>query len=190
MARKDKSKEQFKALDDLYARLPQVECKGLCWDACGPLRMTEVEYTRLARAHGGTVPPYDPIVGHCPFLTAEKRCQHYRERPFVCHLYGLTKRLSCEHGCEPERWLTDSQVAEFFLDLHRIAGGGEERWIMPEGWKQYLEEECPFPGEPQFTLTPYLEWKAKRKPTTNRNAAYAGSLTRDNGAKIITALLF
>lgn len=65
--------------------------------------------------------------GKCVLLTPMGRCSAYESRPMVCRLFGTTKALRCEHGCEPVRWLADDEAA--MLLAESIKAGGE-----PAGW--------------------------------------------------------
>ena len=40
--------ERVAALDALYAELPHLECRGLCWHSCGPIDMSHTERDRIA----------------------------------------------------------------------------------------------------------------------------------------------
>lgn len=112
-------------LEDLYARLPRVNCKQLCGGTCGPILLTDLEADRLRRA--------DPqrrairVVGdgaraRCVYLSPRERCAVYAVRPLICRVYGAVRRLSCYHGCTPDRWLTDREFLEIAKAIERLAG--------------------------------------------------------------------
>jgi uncharacterized protein len=44
------------SLADVYARVPEVRCKGLCVDSCGPIAMSREEQRRI-RAAAVEIPP-------------------------------------------------------------------------------------------------------------------------------------
>lgn len=111
-------------LDAIYARLPHIECKGLCHEACGPIGMTRIEHRRLEEGRGPLA--CKDLV--CPLLDENKRCTAYSIRPLVCRLFGLVEQMRCPHGCEPERWLSDEEATEIMRQV--IVAGGPPRWIL------------------------------------------------------------
>jgi len=93
---------------DLYARIPDVECKGLCQEACGPIDMHPYERQRIRRA-GVRIPnPADALERlieggdyTCPALQ-DGRCSVYELRPTICRAWGASEDLPCPHGCRPK----------------------------------------------------------------------------------------
>lgn len=104
----------------LWAQVPRVHCKGLCWDSCGPMSASSVERAILAD-QGIDIPGMDsdgdlarweqilgvnergePVVLACPALTDDRRCGVYQSRPLICRFWGAVNRLPCEHGCQIE----------------------------------------------------------------------------------------
>lgn len=103
---------------DLDRLVPDVACKGLCAEACGPVAMTAREAARLTRAWPGveTWTAADGFVHLavgpdlvCPVLV-DGRCGAYRARPMICRLWGTVERMRCPHGCEPARWVPDADA--------------------------------------------------------------------------------
>lgn len=41
----------------IYAKLPTIECKGLCHESCGPIHATTIELERMQVAASQLVPP-------------------------------------------------------------------------------------------------------------------------------------
>lgn len=110
-------------LDELYATLPRLECRGLCAGACGPLRMERAEFQRLTAANGGVPPRFDPFQNRCSLLVNE-RCTQYAARPAICRLWGMVQgELECPHGCVPQRWLSGEEARRFFDKVEKVAGG-------------------------------------------------------------------
>ncbi len=117
------------SLEDLYGRIPAVDCKGLCVDSCGPIAMSKAEDARL-RDLGVTIPPMAEAVAalergddySCPALD-EGRCRVYPDRPTICRLWGATESMPCPHGCTPPDALTQPESHEL-LRLAAAAGGG------------------------------------------------------------------
>ena len=105
-------------LQALYAELPTIVCRGLCYGACGPVMASRLEVEQLGA----------PLTFHahtlsCVFLDADRRCLAYDRRPMICRVYGMSRGLPCAHGCVPDRWLTDAEGREFVARAMAIGGG-------------------------------------------------------------------
>lgn len=79
-------------------------CKN-CGGCCGlfPFEKSFFEkFVRLA-TKPYKIKDYDSFViavtddGYCVFLTTEKRCRIYNDRPEVCRLYGTISGLNCSY---------------------------------------------------------------------------------------------
>lgn len=93
-----------------YRCVPAMNCKGLCFEACGPIYMSPEEKRRIEAHLGHPIGKVDPHTLTCPLLTADKRCSIYELRPMICRIYGVQESLRCEHGCEPTRVLSDDEA--------------------------------------------------------------------------------
>lgn len=63
-------------------------------------------------ATGGMRLGVKPKTMNCPYLTKEKLCGIYENRPLLCRLWGLVDepRMRCPHGCKPSpRYLTSEE---------------------------------------------------------------------------------
>lgn len=109
-------------LDALYAQLPRVACRGLCGEACGPVPMSTLEAQRLKRADPQRRLPMVDERARCCYLTAREQCSVYAVRPLICRVWGVVKRMSCPHGCVPDRWLTDHEFLAVAQAVERIGG--------------------------------------------------------------------
>jgi hypothetical protein len=124
-------------LDRLYATLPAVRCKRLCGESCGPMILTDLEARRLQVATHRK-PRCLPMITtpadvRCVYLNAEQtKCTAYAVRPLICRIWGTVKRLSCPHGCVPDRWLSDREFLEVAQAIERI-GGGRILHTTPDG---------------------------------------------------------
>ena len=131
-------------LDRLYATVPAIKCKRLCGVACGPVILTDLEARRL-QVVTHRKPRCLPMVTspadmRCVYLTAaQDRCTAYAVRPLICRIWGAVKRLSCPHGCIPERWLTDREFLEIAQAVERI-GGGRIVHTTPDGLGHHAGE--------------------------------------------------
>lgn len=99
--------KQSRALRAIYAEVPEVHCKGLCTEACGPIAMSRFEAKRLRMLRltvGGD--------GTCPRLK-DGRCASYSDRPLICRLFGAVDHelMRCPFGCRPGRYLTNDEAS-------------------------------------------------------------------------------
>ena len=76
-----------------------MQCKGLCHQACGPIAMSPAEERRIVAIHGSP-PTADSLNLRCSKLV-DHRCSIYADRPLICRLWGTTRQLKCQHGCQP-----------------------------------------------------------------------------------------
>ena len=111
-----------KQLDALYAELPQLQCRGLCQDSCGPIGVSEGEGACVERAGGRPLRFASRL--RCTFLEPNSgRCEVYEVRPMICRLFGMVKGvMECPHGCVPERWLTRQEGYELMRRVHELTG--------------------------------------------------------------------
>lgn len=87
------------ALAEIYAQLPDVDCKGLCHLSCTAIPLEAVEQRVIAERTGRTLPVLS--LQRCEALTADKRCSIHEHRPLVCRLFGVAEGMPCPHGCQP-----------------------------------------------------------------------------------------
>jgi hypothetical protein len=108
---------------------PMADCKGNCWNSCGPASMTPWERRRLALAGHKVTPdqiairaPYD---FWCEALGPDGRCRAYDARPLVCRLWGAVSWLPCPSGCMPVGgYLPDDVSIRLLLESIRLGGDG------------------------------------------------------------------
>lgn len=115
------------ALDRLYARLPEIRCRGLCWRSCGAVPMAAAEWDRLVVRVGRVPLPVvvDETGAYCPLLTTARHCKAHDIRPMLCRLYGLVDdgKMHCEFGCVPDRWVTEEEAFELLAAADAVGGG-------------------------------------------------------------------
>lgn len=165
-------------LDALYARLPPMVCKGLCAVACGPVPMTGLEARRLqVTTHAKprtvlrlTLPQGTPTE-RCGYLTADDRCQAYAVRPLICRVWGLTRLLSCMHGCVPERWITEPEFLALAQEIERL--GGPPFYTSPDGLVQIAGASFLSMGRPTRSVAA-IEANAER--TRSLRALHGGRI--------------
>lgn len=124
-ARRRRPADQLAAV---YDSMPTVQCKGLCQDGCGSIGMTPLEQQQIRVRHGVNLPLLGAFAAEaegkrCPALSEAGRCSVYDSRPFVCRLYGLTGRLRCPYGCEPEGgWWSERDARLAMARVEEISG--------------------------------------------------------------------
>lgn len=101
--------ERQRALEAIYAELPDVPCKRLCSDSCSFIGTFRVERERYQAA--GAAPPLMHEVP-CRHLMFNGDCGAHELRPVICRLYGATEDLECPFGCKSERQLTKEEAYE------------------------------------------------------------------------------
>jgi hypothetical protein len=112
-------------LDELYARLPKLECKGLCQECCGPIGLSLAERRRIERTTGER---YRPALT-CPLLDHMGQCSAYAVRPMVCRLWGVVEDMPCPHGCVPEGGHLSSEEGRALME-RSLEIGGEDPIVM------------------------------------------------------------
>ncbi|MFY1595573.1 hypothetical protein [Micromonospora sp. WMMD737] len=117
--RQRRGRDRVAELDQLYAELPAIECRGLCHESCNAIAMTPLERQRI-RERGFDISPLDLP---CPALTQLRRCSVRDVRPMVCRLYGLVEQMACPFGCRPEGGFLDDATARRLLARAEAIGG-------------------------------------------------------------------
>lgn len=130
------TRADFRAeLEAIYTRIPGVACKGLCYDTCTRIDMSELE-RQLITDRGVQMPP--PVrhqlhlqliaaghAGRCPALGPLNNCTVYPDRPLICRSFGTWRTSACEHGCLADRFV---EAAEFFAVAAAVEDVSQ-RWI-------------------------------------------------------------
>lgn len=119
----DMNFEALKRLQELYAKLPRINCVGSCVEACGPILCTKLEQEVLETASHRKLDHRKTHPHSCTMLNKEGKCRAYDARPLVCRLFGLVPRMACPHGCQPERWLTNEDGWALLAAAERISAG-------------------------------------------------------------------
>lgn len=159
MSRKSRTRvtraEAIAALEDLYAQLPRLECKGLCFDSCTAVDASELERERM-RERGVELPM--PLAHHrlqaliavgktprCPALGPLNTCTVYDVRPFVCRVFGMVRDpadtlargpMMCDYGCIPDGTIDFDQFGRALREIEELSQevtGVSRRPTGPEG---------------------------------------------------------
>jgi hypothetical protein len=112
-------------LEQLYAQLPRLACRGLCGDSCaehvdaGPLERRRISQ----RGVDLDAPTAD---GACPALShalGAGFCSVYEVRPMACRLWGVAASMPCPHGCLPEGGrVSDATMLRWMLESLELGG--------------------------------------------------------------------
>ncbi|WP_431728506.1 DUF6884 domain-containing protein [Verrucosispora sp. TAA-831] len=79
-------------MDQLYAELPEIDCKGLCHESCNAIAMTPLERERIQQRGIDISPLHMP----CPALTPAAAGPRCRDRwPSVTAYDGITYVIPC-----------------------------------------------------------------------------------------------
>lgn len=97
-------------LEWVYARIPSVACKGLCWESCanialGKAELAKIEELRPTETEQTVIDERALMIvngpdGRCPHLE-DRRCSVYDVRPGICRLFGVAEGMACPFGCKP-----------------------------------------------------------------------------------------
>jgi hypothetical protein len=107
----------FMDIEDIYALIPQMECKPGCRECCinfGVPSRTRVEDERIRaflREHGMEMKQARGTT--CPYVSA-RGCAIYAVRPFTCRLYGTSPNYVCKLGARPLELLHPDEEADLF----------------------------------------------------------------------------
>jgi hypothetical protein len=118
-------------LDELYAQLPGLQCKGLCHDSCTVTDGSELERQRVIERGTSIGPAIGPrtlkamiAAGNrprCPALGPLNNCTVYDVRPLLCRVYGLTEGSRCQHGCVPDWVISDGAMLRAFRAVEELS---------------------------------------------------------------------
>lgn len=111
-----------KELEDIYSKIPAIDCKGLCYDQCTLIIALPVELDNIGlNPHFKTLDDGKVLVHlikqdwndsdgclTCPMLK-DNKCSIYDKRPLICRLYGVVENMKCRFGCKPARYLTSKE---------------------------------------------------------------------------------
>jgi Fe-S-cluster containining protein len=112
------SKADIEALEAIYAKLPKMRCKQKCQKACGPIFMSPLEWDRMILAAGERKGDASLV---CPYLNKVGQCDAYSVRPLICRLWGTVRQMQCPHGCEPERWMSNTEARLLLREADQLS---------------------------------------------------------------------
>lgn len=114
---------RMRALAELYAELPQMQCQGLCSDSCYSLVQTPLERRYVQVNTGVRLGLVQAPPTACPALGMLNRCAVREFRPMICRLWGMTAGMRCQYGCVPEGgFLSAQQTYEFLARVADLDG--------------------------------------------------------------------
>lgn len=107
-----------KTIKYIKKQIPTFKCKPSCTDCCGVIVMSRWEWDLIEdkRTASGLTCPY----------ASEKGCEIYEQRPILCRLYGVVKKMQCPHGCS-NKILSAKKEAEIIEKYNQILAIGSVR---------------------------------------------------------------
>lgn len=120
--------QRMAAIRAIYERIPKVACKRICGkDYCGPIKMSPLEFAamkerfpELALVNTQWGPTLTDGCDTCPLLAEDGSCRGYDVRPAICRVFGATPGLMCQHGCQPERMLSEQESREILRAISQL----------------------------------------------------------------------
>lgn len=122
---------KFKSLEEIYAAVPKIECRKRCFAACSFIPLHVAELKRITDNSKVSIETMeymdDPDVkmiktvgdDRCPLLIFNE-CSVYELRPLICRMYGVVESMRCQHGCVPERVLSNEEAGELIEAVHQL----------------------------------------------------------------------
>lgn len=121
---------RYKKLTELYKKIPDIDCKGLCHPSCTIVPAAKIEIKRARERMGGKNPfnpiaavrglkEKDPKIPSCAALKNEK-CSIYHARPAICRLYGVSEGLECPFGCKPKKTISKQEAYALVREIEAL----------------------------------------------------------------------
>lgn len=107
-------------LQAIYDSLPKMACQGKCQQCCGPIGLFPAEIQNLQESNQAIPCIFGDLT--CSALR-QGQCSIYADRPLICRLWGLTKRMQCPFGCQPDRWLSDKEAKRLMDAIAKLKPG-------------------------------------------------------------------
>lgn len=113
---------------DIYAKIPNIVCRGLCHGSCGPVPATHDE---IAAIEQRSIHVYGVTKDSTCTMLAAGRCTVYEDRPLLCRLWGVIPSMACPWGCVPDRWLTDEEAGSLLKQMANAGHGYDLSRLLP-----------------------------------------------------------
>lgn len=131
------TRAEIRRLRKIWEKIPSVGCKGLCWRSCQnvPIWPAEAYYLIEKRQAAMVFAPHGyphpdpnhtlPTLGDgklCAFLTPEKRCSIYADRPFICRIFGhpVNRFMVCSYGCRSKTPIGEREFLQLVKELCQV----------------------------------------------------------------------
>ena len=123
-------KSKYKKLEELYKKIPQLDCQGHCHPSCSIVPAAKIEIKRAKERMGGKN-PFNPIkavkelqketpqIPSCAALK-DNRCSIYHARPAICRLYGVSEGLECPFGCKPKKTISKQEAYSIVREIEAL----------------------------------------------------------------------
>ena len=122
-------KTKYRKLEEVYKKIPELECKGLCHEFCTIIPAGKIEVKRCRERMRGKN-PFNPTkamealqkqepIPPCGALK-DYKCSIYTARPAICRLYGVAEGLECPFGCQPKKKLTKTEAHSIIREVEAL----------------------------------------------------------------------
>jgi Fe-S-cluster containining protein len=121
------SKTVLDELAAIYASLPTIKCQRKCGGTCGLIVAYPTEKRRMEAASGRPLTWSLQSVTCGYFDSVNRACLVHSVRPLICRLFGVIRdpKMTCPWGCQPDRYLTNSEVQKILNRLQALEGDPE-----------------------------------------------------------------
>ena len=97
-----------KELEDIYSKIPAIDCQGLCYDQCTLIIAHPVELDNI-----GLNPHFKTLDDGKVLVHLIKQDWNDSDGCLTCpmlkRLYGVVENMKCRFGCKPTRYLTNKE---------------------------------------------------------------------------------
>lgn len=122
--------ELRKRLNDIYAKVPTIQCKQGCHECCGPIFWFPAENASIFQwLKDNTLPVRraKSMLDMCPYIEGDK-CLIYPVRPLICRLFGVVKHFTDISIMEcpfvnQDTFLTEVEARKMMDDVLKISEG-------------------------------------------------------------------
>ncbi len=120
-------KSKYRKLEELYKRIPKIDCKGDCHHSCTIIPASKIEIKRAREKMLKN--PFNPVHAlqnlqdkkiPCCAALKERRCAIYNIRPAICRLYGVAEGIECQFGCKPDKLMTKQEAYDLIREIEAL----------------------------------------------------------------------
>lgn len=109
-------------LQELYDRLPGMECIPGCTDCCGRAPWSKIEFDRIPDHRKDE---FYKLTYACPYCAVNEGCTVHDIRPFICRYFGVVSGADCPNGRKSDNNLDLIEGVKLTLTYRKIFFKGE-----------------------------------------------------------------